>query len=201
MRITLKKILFVGIGLVSAVMFLMVLACNAGFALNDAAMKGSILDVMGKKDGLDAIILSDWTTAMVQGGGAVNVNDYAAGVRAVISAFGYVHLVFVILSFAALVGGFFIKQVRGTRKLVIPFLAISIVTGLIAALVLLLTVGLVTNAGVTAGGYTYYLAKVTGGTTPLVFEGLGVVFFVAAIIVSGVVPEKVFVGKTEEEKK
>ena len=207
MRITLKKILLVGIGLVSAIMFLMVLACNAGFqyhAMGEAtwhAANGSILEVMGGTDGLNPVIMLDYTTAMFSGGSAIPFNDYAAGVRAVAGAFGYVHLVFVILSFAALIGGFFIKTVRGARKLIIPFLAISIVTGLIAALVILLTFGLITNAGITQNGYTFKFGEVSGGTAPIVFWVLGLVFFIAAIIVAGVVPEKVFVGAKEEEKK
>ena len=203
MQITLKKVLFVGIGILAAVFFFLVAFMPVSRTVTIAGISttatGSLMGVLSGDAEAIAMVkgqinLQDYLKSV----STVDAEAYARAVKAFEDAqnamvsmykvFAVMAIVLFVVCLLALIGGFFMKTIRGTRKLGIPFLAISIVLSLVVMIfAILMTV---------STDMASKLATVTVSTTgPVVMYLLGVVFFIAMLIASGVVKEKVLVGK------
>ena len=191
MKITLKRVILCGAMLLGAIFFLLVLAFpfKHGYGANSAMTysTNSLLDCMsGKKPFADGIA---WIYTTTTSNPTVNgLKSTVDGNSILLQVFAVIGLILVIADFLAIIGGFFLKTNGGARKLIIPFMAITIVFNV----VLLYVVLFLTNSKF----HGVQVAQADIG--PLfIFYFLGIIFFVGALIASGVTPEKVLVGKKD----
>ena len=201
MQITLKKVLFVGIGILVAVLFFLVAVLPVSRSVTVAGttttISGSLMGVLaGDKDSLNMVAsqinIKDFANSVDSISGAVSAAEaYQATVETlqnVYKVFAVLSIVLFVINLLALIGGFFMKTIRGTRKLCIPFLAIDIVLSLVVMIfAFLMTVS--TDLAIPGVSYS------TSTAGPVLMWVLGVIAFIGMLVASGVVKEKVLVGK------
>ena len=187
MRITLKKIILVGAMLLSAVFFLLAVATPItvkAAGLFGGEVKASLLGCASGKP-LNDVFAVSYTGSSIDG-----YKAWVDGCNGTLAVFGVISLILIIFDFLAIVGGFFLPTPAAARKLIIPFMAISIVLLPIGMIVF----AVLTNVTYSANGYSMTLSQSNPGIMFIMYV-LGIVFFIGALIASGVVSEKVFVGK------
>ena len=204
MQITLKKVLFVGIGILCALFFFLVAVMPVSRTItpivpgaSSTTITGSLMGVLaGDQDSLNMVAsqinMKDYVNNIDSISGAASAAEaYKAAVEAlqtVYKVFAVLSIILFVFSLLALIGGFFMKSIRGTRKLGIPFLAIDIVlslTVMIFAMVMVVSTDMIgTNS-------------TTNTVGPLLMYLLGIMCFIGMLVASGVVKEKVLVGKKE----
>ena len=99
-------------------------------------------------------------------------------------------LIIVIFDFLAVIGAFFLKTQKGARKLIIPFMAVSVV---MMFLVIVIPGSLLCMTQTFEGGFVRFGDAQLGTLEILYFIGVGL--FVAALVVAGVVKDKVLYEK------
>lgn len=209
MQITLKKVLFVGLGILSALFFFLVIVLPVSRTVSvtvlgqttTTTISGSLMGVLtGDADSIamvkSQINLEDYLKSIESANPEALANatkafkDAQEALVTVYKVFAVLGIILFVTSLLALIGGFFIKTIRGTRKLGIPFLAIDIVLSLVVmifAIVMTASTDLLVpgaNASVNTAG-------------PVLMYLLGIVLFIAMLVVSGVVKDKVLVGKKQ----
>ena len=205
MQITLKKVLFVGIGLLSALFFFLILfmpvSRTASSVLGTTSVSGSLMGVLtGNSDAIAMVKSQINIEDFVKSISATDPEAYAKAVKAfqdaqdalvsVYKVFAVLGIVLFVLSLLALIGGFFMKTVKAARKLGIPFLAIDIALSLV---VMIFAIVMTLSTDLAIPGVTY----TTSTSGPVIMYLLGIAMFIAALVVSGVVKEKVLVGKKQ----
>lgn len=201
MQITLKKVLFVGIGILVAVLFFLVAVLPVSRSVTVAGttttISGSLMGVLaGDKDSLNMVAsqinIKDFANSVDSISGAVSAAEaYQTAVETlqnVYKVFAVLSIVLFVINLLALIGGFFMKTIRGTRKLGIPFLAIDIVLSLV---VMIFAALMTVSTDLAIPGVSYS----TSTAGPVLMWVLGVIAFIGMLVASGVVKEKVLVGK------
>ena len=209
MQITLKKVLFVGLGILSALFFFLVIVLPVSRTVSvtvlgqttTTTISGSLMGVLtGDADSIamvkSQINLEDYLKTIESANPEALANatkafkDAQEALVTVYKVFAVLGIILFVTSLLALIGGFFMKTIRATRKLGIPFLAIDIVLSLVVmifAIVMTASTDLLlpgANASVNTFG-------------PVLMYLLGIVLFIAMLVVSGVVKDKVLVGKKQ----
>lgn len=209
MQITLKKVLFVGIGILCALCFFLVavlpvsrtITVTVAGVSSSTTISGSLMGVLAGNEEAVAMVKSQ-----------IHLEDYLKSISAtdaqalakateafkaaqdalvsVYKVFAVLAIILFVASLCALIGGFFMKSIRGTRKLGIPFLAIDIVLSLVV-----LIFAIVMTASTDMLGTTSSIG--VGG--PIIMYLLGIAAFIGMLVASGVVKEKVLVGKKESK--
>ena len=191
MKITLKRIILVGGMLLAALFFLLALAvsfkveCRTPL-LTVVETKGSIFGFMDGKQ-FEEIFLNEIILTATSASTITGAAEAAKVMVKVCQVFAVIGLILVIFDFCAIIGAFFLKTNSGARKLMIPFMAITIVMEVVC-----LAVPLALLSATASGGT--WICKASMGPN-FIFYVLGIVFFIAALIAGGVVQEKVLVGK------
>lgn len=206
MQITLKKVLFVGIGILSAVFFFLVAFMPVSRTITtvvpgspSVTVTGSLMGVLsGDSASIEMVKSQIHLADYLKSVSSLDAEAYARAVKAFNDAqeamvsmykvFAVMDIVLFVMSLLALIGGFFLKTVKGSRKLGIPFLAIDIVLSLVV-MIFAIVMTLSTDMAVTGVSYS---ASVTG---PVIMYLLGIAMFIAALVASGVVKDIVLVGK------
>ena len=207
MQITLKKVLFVGIGILSALFFFLVIVLPVSRTISitvlgqttTTTISGSLMGVLtGDSDSIAMVksqvhledflksIESTNPEALAQATKAFQ--DAQEALVSVYKVFAVLGIILFACSLLALIGGFFMKTIKATRKLGIPFLAIDIVLSLV---VMIFAIVMTASTDMVLPGATASVS--TAG--PVLMYLLGILFFIGALVASGVVKEKVLVGK------
>ena len=199
MQITLKKVLLVGILLLAAVFFFLVVCLPVSRTVTVAGFSttatGSLMGVLaGDKASLDMVAgqinIKDYASSIDSISGAVSAAEaYQKAVEAlqtVYKVFAVFGIILFVVTVLALIGAFFMK-LKGARVLSIIILALDIVLFLV---IMIFSVLMTVSTDMAVKG-----AEVSVSTPTVLMYVLGIVFFIGALIASGVVKEKVLVGK------
>lgn len=194
MKITLKKVLLCGLGLLT-VLFIM-LAFAVPFkvtytvfpSVTRTTVSASIWSTIGgTPTPFYNVFLSNawWLKATAENSGAAETTAKVGDITMQVCGIG--GLVCFILGLLAVVGSFFIPRMKGARVLSIVVLAIVLVTSFVFAAIAVAAPSLSLSGNVN---------DVTGGSIILML--LALLSFIAMIVVPCVVKEKVLVGPKEE---
>ena len=198
MQITLKKVLFVGIGILCALCFFLVavlpvsrtITVTVAGVSSSKTISGSLMGVLAGNEEAIAMVKSQINVKDFVDSGLKAYQDAQEALVSVYKVFAVLAIILFVASLCALIGGFFMKSIRGTRKLGIPFLAIDIVLSLVV-----LIFAIVMTASTDMLGATSSIG--VGG--PIIMYLLGIAAFIGMLVASGVVKEKVLVGRKESK--
>ena len=195
MKITLKKIILCGVGILAAVFFLLsyALAVKVKFGMGlGQEINASFLNCVNGKPFSDVwsyqYMASISSTKTLEG--LETTVKTINGAFQILSTIALVLFIFMLL---ATIGAFFIPSMSGARKLMIPFFAISIAYYPIGLIVM----GAFLNVSTSYEGFSMKLSETNVGANFIMYV-LGILFFIGMLVASGVVKEIVFVGKDKK---
>ena len=196
MKITLKRVILCGAMLLAAIFFLLVLVVKIDVSYGVKVLgeypfhtKNSYLGASGSNGFHDAFYWGFVQSSIVSGDVKEAASILAKGADGTLKVMSIMGLVFVIIDILAIVGAFFLKTQKGARKLIIPFMAISIV---LMFLVIVLP-GALLNQTVSAMGMSASVGEGNIGPLWIVYF-IAVGLFIGALVAAGVVKDKVLVG-------
>ena len=194
MKITLKKVLLCGLGLLTVLLMLLAFALPIKvtytvFGVPSAfreTMSSSIWSAMGGTPGpFNKVFYWNAFWLATENSGPLETTAKVGDITMQVCAIG--GLVCFILALLAVVGAFFIPRMKGARVLCIVVHAIALVTAFIFAIIAIAGLSLSINGTTT---------DVSGA--PIILMLLAFLSFIAMIVVPCVVKEKVLVGPKEE---
>ena len=224
MKITLKHILLTSIALFGALMFILGLVVPEtitftfknegvlGWSLPSSTFKGSILEISNvtKEGFVKAALLGDYQSLGLFGAvyydifvsaflGQTSVSsgiyEVAYALAAVYQVLAVIGLVIAIICVLAAIGAFFIPSMKGARALTIPFFAFLFIWSIVAMVVIAMPGTMATALNSSETWSKLMQVTIERSAPGLVLIGISMVSFIAMLIVPGVVPEKVLVGK------
>ena len=203
MKITLKRVILCGGMLLSALFFLLVLVVpihayygsfqyDGKWATTPLSIHQSFLAAGGSK-GFHAAYLWGFSQSILSGSDAKEAASVlATAADGTLNVMTIIGLVFVIIDFLAIVGAFFLKTQKGARKLIIPFMAISIV---VMFLVIVIPGSLLCQSHLAGEKAVFFGDAELGTLFILLFVAVGL--FIGSLVAAGVVKDKVLVGKKD----
>lgn len=187
MKITLKRVILCGAMLLGAIFFLIALLVPMTLKSNiSPSVSASMMDTVSGKP-FNGYLMAEYAVVTTQGS-MEGMKSYANVGNITFRVLTIMALIFVIADLLAITGAFFLKTNGGARKLIIPFMAITIVMEFVAIVVFL---------AVLNSTYKGVRLAETNLAAQFVLYFLALIFFVGALIGSGVTPEKVLVGKKD----
>ena len=197
MKITLKKVIYVGAGLLVALFFFLSLALTLkvkyGPGVLSYELNASFISAVSGKP-FDPVFQNTFLSTTPTAADAYKI--WLDAMNGTFAALATIGLILFILMIVALIGAFFIPSMKGARGLTIPFFALSILYYPIAIIVM----GALLNVSKTSSAYGITLklafSECNFGAC-LIMYVVAVLLFIGMLIGSGVVQEKVLVGKKD----
>lgn len=187
MKITLKRVILCGAMLLGAIFFLIALLVPMTLKSNiSPSVSASMMGTVSGKPFND-FLMAEYLVVTTQGS-MEGMKNYANVGNITFRVLTIMVLIFVIADLLAITGAFFLKTNGGARKLIIPFMAITIVMEFVVIVVFL---------GTLNPTYKGVRLSETSLAVQFVLYLLGLICFIGALIASGVTPEKVLVGKKD----
>lgn len=214
MQITLKKVLLVGILILSAVFFFLIVCLpvsrtvttdfsSIGGPVSTVTYKGSLIGVLsGEQSSLDMvksqIDISEYVNAnaVLSGATMSGLEAYENAVKAlttVYKVFAVLGIILFVSCILAAIGAFFIPSMKGARGLTLPFFITNIILSLVVAI--FATMLVVSTKMAEAAANSQYIKVSTTAGVPWLMWSLGLLAFIGALVSSGAVRDVVFVGK------